>query len=59
MATIFEIVDKLRAGQEVIIPSNFAFTFMQQIEVHSDKIGMLSPACVVTKNKKAYLNLTK
>ena len=59
MATIFEIVDKLRAGEEVVIPSKFAFTVMDQISVHSGKIGSLRPISFVTKNKKAYLSLTK
>jgi hypothetical protein len=57
MATVFEIVDKLRAGETVMIPSNYAFTFMSQIEVHGDKIGSLRPVQVVTKNKAAYLTL--
>jgi hypothetical protein len=59
MATIFEIVEKLRAGQEVIVPSKYAFTVMDQIQVHGDKIGTLPPISFVTKNKKAYLNITK
>lgn len=57
MATVFEIVDKLRAGETVIIPSNYSLTFMSQIEVHSDKIGDLRPVQVITKNKAAYLTL--
>ena len=57
MATIFEIVDKLRGGETVIIPSKFAFTVMEQIQTHGDKIGALHPVRFVTKNKKAYLTL--
>lgn len=43
MATVIDIVEKLRNGEEVIIPNEYQFTFMQQIEVHGDEIGALPP----------------
>jgi hypothetical protein len=52
MASIFEIVDKLRAGEEVIIHNKYQFTVMQQIEDHGSKIGYLKPIKFEPHDKK-------
>nr|KJZ10766.1 hypothetical protein TW77_06955 [Pseudoalteromonas rubra] len=43
MATVIEIVEKLRNGEEVVIHNRYQFTVMQQIEIHGEKIGALPP----------------
>jgi len=43
MSDIFEIVKKLRNKENVIIPNNYSFTVMQQIQDHADEIGYLEP----------------
>ena len=52
MATVFEIVEKLRNGEEVIIPSKYCFILMRQIEVRSEKIGELRPIDFKPHSKK-------
>jgi hypothetical protein len=34
MATVFEIAEKLRRGEEVVIPSSYQFIVMQQMSDH-------------------------
>lgn len=39
MATVIEIVEKLRRKEEVLIPTKYSFIFMKQVEDHSEKLG--------------------
>lgn len=60
MATVFDIVEKLRSGEEVIIPNSYQFVFMQQVELHGDEIGYLPPVDFSPHDKKhAKLKLTR
>lgn len=60
MATVIEIVKKLRNGEEVIIQNQHQFTVMQQIEVHSESIGTLPPISFEQYDKKhTRLTLTR
>lgn len=43
MASIFEIVEKLRNGEEVVIQNQHQTVVMQQIELHGEQIGQLDP----------------
>ena len=52
MASIHEIVEKLRNGEEVIIQSKHQFVVMNQICVHSDSIGELKPIKFEPHGKK-------
>ena len=58
MATVFEIVEKLRNGEEVIIPSKYSFILMQQMEGHSEKIGALRGINFEPHSKKGMTKLT-
>ena len=60
MATVFEIVEKLRNGEEVIIPNRYQFTVMQQIDIHGEEIGELPPISFSKHDKKhCKLKLTR
>ena len=59
MATVFEIVDKLRAGEEVVVPAKYAGTVMQQIEIHGKEIGDMPPIDFKIKNRKCTMRLER